>query len=491
MKRLLPPIRMPDRRTLLATGLGAAMVGAGILSTCSPRVPLLTRIGAMGVLRVATLNTPTTYYVGTVGPTGFEYDLTQALAQDLGVHVEILVADSPAEALQMVANGRAHLAAGLAINPEREKALRFSSPLRKVTPELVYRSGHPRPKSLDDLQGRLRVAADSEAAQTLKELAAEHPGLKWEETDDLGAEELLFQVASDDLDYTLAPSDLVAVNQRSMPQLRSAFSLPRAQNIAWGFAPGDDSLFDAASEFIARMEHGELASVRDRYFSPIARSEQFSALALATRAQTRLPRYRGLFEKAAARYGLDWRLLASVGYQESLWDPHAVSYTGVRGLMQLTTDTADFLNVKDRLDPVQSIHGAARYLQQLHNALPPDVQEPDRTWLTLAAYNCGIGHTMDAREITRLRNGDPNRWSDVRNNFLLLTQPKWYRKTRYGYARGQEAVTYVTNVRSFYDMLSWITGETQPARSKVDTEDTGGKKKKKKEEPLNIKSPIL
>src|SRR6266850_2099235 len=204
MKRSLPPIRMPGSGTLLAAGLGAAIVAAGILSTCSPRVPLLTRIGAMGVLRVATLNSPTTYYVGAVGPTGFEYDLTHALAQDLGVQVEILVADSPAEMIEMVASGRAHLAAGLAIGPERERVLRFSSPLRKVMPELVYRAGHPRPKTLDELQGRLRVPADSEAAQTLRELAAEHPGLKWEETDDAGTEELLFQVANDELDFTLA-----------------------------------------------------------------------------------------------------------------------------------------------------------------------------------------------------------------------------------------------------------------------------------------------
>src|SRR4029077_11056377 len=149
------------------------------------------------------------------------------------------------------------------------------------------------------------------------------------------------------------------------------------------------------------------------------------------------------------------------------------------------------LNVRDRLDPVQSIHGAAHYLQQIHNALPPEVQEPDRTWLTLAAYNCGIGHLLDAREITRLRNGDPNRWPDVRNNLLLLTQPKWYRKTKYGYARGQEAVTYVGNVRSFYDMLSWITGDTRPVQAEPAETDKAAAKKKKKEEPLNIKSPVL
>jgi membrane-bound lytic murein transglycosylase F len=156
--------------------------------------------------------------------------------------------------------------------------------------------------------------------------------------------------------------------------------------------------------------------------------------------------------------------------------------------MQITTSTAEFLKIDDRLDPAQSIRGAARYLQKIHAGLPAEIPEPDRTWMTLAAYNIGSGHLMDAREITARQGGDANRWVDVRNHLPLLTQAKWHRRTKYGYARGHEAVTYVGNIRTYYDMLSWLTGGPPP----VKVEEPGpAPEKKKPEDPLNINSPVL
>ena len=85
------------------------------------------------------------------------------------------------------------------------------------------------------------------------------------------------------------------------------------------------------------------------------------------------------------------------------------------------------------------------------------IAEPDRTWMALAAYNQGIGHLLDARALAAQLGGDPNRWLDVRNALPLLSRERWFKKTRYGYARGREAVGFVGNVRNYYDMLSWLT----------------------------------
>jgi membrane-bound lytic murein transglycosylase F len=489
MKPYWPSAFKWDRRTALLTAAGAGCVLIASLSTCSPKIPLLTRVQSLGMLRVATFNSPTTYYVGAAGPMGFEYDLTRTFAQDLGLQLEILVAESPAEVIELVRAGRAHLGAGLSVTPGAEKLVRFTRPLRSTALQLVYRSGRPRPKTLYELDAPPVIPMDSAAAQTLRELQLINSALTWQETDAYGAEELLFRIANGETDYTIAPSDLVAINQRYYPQLRVAFSLTDYQSVAWAFAPGDDSLAREALRFLDRLDPRALAQVRDRYFGHVSRVGHYGALALATHTQTRLPRYRKAFEEAATRYGLDWRLLASVGYQESLWDPAAVSPTGVRGLMQITTDTAEFLNIADRLDPTQSIYGAARYLQQIHARLPPEIPEPDRTWMTLAAYNVGFGHMLDAREITAAQGGDPNRWVEVRDHLPLLTQVKWHRQTRHGYARGHEAVTYVGNIRTYYDMLSWITGgKMQTAESEA---PAAAAKKKKAEEPLNISSPVL
>jgi membrane-bound lytic murein transglycosylase F len=165
-----------------------------------------------------------------------------------------------------------------------------------------------------------------------------------------------------------------------------------------------------------------------------------------------LPRYRKSFEDSARRAGLDWRLLAAVGYQESRWDPAARSPTGVRGLMMLTVDTADDLGV-DREDPAQSILGAGRLLADLYAALPPRIREPDRTAMALAAYNQGLGHLLDARDVTDLRGGNPDHWEDVRLALPLLEQPDWIATTKYGYARGSEAVDFVERVRGYYATL--------------------------------------
>lgn len=492
MKPYWPSALTVDRRKAAGATLAAACLALlATLSTCSPTVPLLTRVQKLGLLRVATFNSPTTYYVGAAGPMGFEYDLTRSFAHDLGLEVEILVAESQAEVLGLVAAGRAHLGAGISVTPAAEQVAQFTGPLRTTALQLVYRAGRPRPKTLYDLDAPLVIPAESAASQALRDLGLINPQLLWAESEDYGAEELLFRVANGEVDFTIAPSDLVAINQRYYPQLRVAFTLTDSQNVAWAFARGDDSLAREARRFLEGLDPRLLAQVRDRYFGHVSRVGHYGALALATHTQTRLPRYRKAFEDAAARYGLDWRLLAAVGYQESLWDPAAVSPTGVRGLMQITTDTAEYLQMTDRLDPIQSIYGAARYLQGIHGRLPPEIKEPDRTWMTLAAYNVGLGHVLDAREITAQQGGDPNRWVEVRSHLPLLTQAKWHRKTKYGYARGHEAVTYVGNIRSYYDMLSWITGGKMPAADSEEAQSTRDPNRKPAEEPLNINSPVL
>ena len=182
-----------------------------------------------------------------------------------------------------------------------------------------------------------------------------------------------------------------------------------------------------------------------------------------------------------------------MGYQESQWDPDAVSPTGVRGLMMLTEDTANFLDVNDRDDPTQSIFGGALYYSQLFAQLPESIKDPDRGWMALAAYNIGLGHLLDARMLTQEVGGNPNHWLEVRNSLPLLTQARWYSRTRHGYARGYETVNYVGNVRNYYDMLTWITNGA-PSKAKpelVEPPLQTPQLPKGSENPLHITTPIL
>jgi membrane-bound lytic murein transglycosylase F len=142
-----------------------------------------------------------------------------------------------------------------------------------------------------------------------------------------------------------------------------------------------------------------------------------------------------------------------MGYQESKWDPAAVSYTGVRGLMQLTQDTATMMRTGDRHDPRASIFGGAKYLARLMKSVPERIPEPDRTWFAVAAYNVGYGHVEDARVLAQQAGKNEDRWEDVRRFLPLLSQERWYTRTRRGYARGWEPVRYVENVQAYLNIL--------------------------------------
>jgi membrane-bound lytic murein transglycosylase F len=475
---------------LLVCGFGLAT-----MSTCSPRLSALEEIKALGALRVITTNSPTTYYVGAGGPAGFEYDLAKVFADSLGVQLQVVIADSTAEALRMLLDGRGHLAAArIAVSEERERAVRFSSPVMSVEPQLVYQMGRRKPRHLGELEGRLRVPAGGASAEMLQNFkAGSYPDLVWEESADQDIEELLYLVAAGDLDYTIASSDVVAIHQRYNPRLRVAFTLAGSQKVAWALRPGPDaSLFEEVENYLARREADEMARLRDRYFGHSEQVDYVSTITLVKHLESRLPPLRETFVKAAESVGVDWRLLAAMGYQESHWNPAAVSPTGVRGIMMLTMDTAAFLRVTDREDPVQSIFGGARYFRQLLDQLPPEIQEPERTWMALAAYNMGIGHLLDAREVTRRTGGDPNRWLDVRNALPLLTQAKWNRTLKYGYARGYEAITYVGNVRTYYDMLIWMLGDQMGApQGEVEPPLEIPDVQPEDVTPLNITSPVL
>src|SRR5690625_456445 len=159
---------------------------------------------------------------------------------------------------------------------------------------------------------------------------------------------------------------------------------------------------------------GLLDDLRDRYYSHIESYEPVGTFTFMQRIRDRLPELKPLFEQAASEYGLDWRLLAAIGYQESHWDSRAVSRTGVRGIMMLTQRTARQLGVEDRIDPEQSIMGGARYLQPLRRRRPGRIEGPDRLWLALAPYNIGDGPLEAARGLPERRGGDPDRCADVR-----------------------------------------------------------------------------
>lgn len=434
-----------------------------MLGTCSPHLSLLVQVQREGVLRVVTRNAPTTYYIGPEGPVGPEYDLARGFADYLGVELEIYTLDAVSQLLPEVEEGRAHVAAAaLTVTAVRQASLEFGPEYRRVTHQLVYREGSPAPQALEHTYGRrIEVVAGSSFVDTLEHLRHTSPGLTWLENPALDVQELLGRVSAGEIDYTLADSTAVLINRYFHPDIRVAFDVSESRPIAWAFRAGRDrSLLEAAERHFAEIKsNGRLADVMDRYYGHTDRFDYVGARTFLRHIESRLPSFRAMFEEAAAEQQIDWRLLAAVAYQESHWNPRAISRTGVRGMMMLTSRTAEALGVTDREDAGQSISGGAAYLRQIMDRIPARIPEPDRTWMALAAYNVGLGHLEDARRITEGREMDPVRWAHVRQSLPLLAQERWYRGTRFGYARGWEPVRFVDNIRRYYEALAWITAE--------------------------------
>jgi membrane-bound lytic murein transglycosylase F len=425
---------------------------------------LLERIIDEGELRVVTRNGPTTYYLGPEGPVGPEYDLVRSFADQLGVELKIYTRDSFQDIVPEVVEGRAHIAAaGLTRDDAAAPDVAFGPEYGAVTEQLVYRINTGRPRSVEDLYGaELTVMAGSSHVRTLESLKVEYADLSWDETPDVDEEELLQRVSAGELQYTVADSQSVRLSRYFHPHIRPAIDLSEPQPIAWAMKDDhrDRSLQRAAAAFFEHVHETDLLeTIEERYYGHTDRFDYVGARTFLKHIDRRLPRYREWLQEAAEAQGIDWRLLAALAYQESHWNPTAVSETGVRGLMMLTQVTADSLGVEDREDAEQSIFGGARYFRFVTERVPRQVKEPDRVWMAVAAYNVGWGHVSDARIIARRRGLDPNRWQDVRDCLPLLTQKKWYSTVPHGYARGWQPVRYVDNVRSYYEVLLWMTAD--------------------------------
>lgn len=421
---------------------------------------LLREIKSGNTLNVITRNSPTTYYIGPNGPTGFEYELAKQFADYLGVELNIVVQNEFHQILPNIVNEKAHIgAAGITHTKQREAYVDFGPEYTKVVSQVAFKSGQKKPKNIVDLQGkRVAVVKGSSHAQMLLDHKEFFPELEWKEYPDLTSEELMLLTSDNLIDYTIADSNELAVTRRYFPKLRVGFNLGPEQPLAWALKKSeDDSLRKAVDKFFVKIESdGTLTHLREKYFGHVNDITPVDSHTFLKHVRERLPKYENLFKEAAIEYDQDWRFLAAVSYQESLWNSNAVSPTGVKGLMMLTRDTASDLNIENRVDPYKSVNGGTEYFLSMHEKIPSRIGEPDRTWMALAAYNVGFGHLEDARILTQNAGDDPDLWMAVRKYLPLLSNKKWYVKTRHGYARGKEPVVYVQNIRNYFDLLVWL-----------------------------------
>jgi len=446
---------MRQWRTALAAAL--TILAAVCVAGCSDS-PAVARIRERGVLAVASVNGPTTFYQGAHGPQGAEFELAQAFAEELGVQLRMYNVADEAALREELDEGRADIiAAGVTPTVTWNRIGRATESYREIPQLVVARRGRPKLQNVAALKDRAVVVRDDSAqAQVLQRLRDNGaPWLEWHELPHDGQEPLEL-VAAGEADYAIVDESEFPYLQHVYPGVAVVLTLPDPRDAHWIVERRAVDLATRIDTFFAsRKNDGTLAKLLETAMPQSPDFEFVTAQRLQKDIEQQLPALRPHFEAAAMATGLDWRLLAALAYVESKWLVDAASDDGARGIMMLTADTAASLGVTDRADPEQNILGGARYFIEVRGKIPQRIPEPDRTWFALAAYNVGYGHLEDARVLAQSRGGDPDRWADVRAALPLLTQEEYYLKARHGYARGWEPARMVDQVQDFLKLLEW------------------------------------
>ena len=428
-------------------------------------------------ITVAVRANPAGYYWLGQRATGLDHDLLEAFAADYGGTLKIIPTVTVAETLALLESGRVQIAAGaLGVTDTLRRRFVASPPYYQVTQQFVYRHPDAPPASMDAVAMEdVDLSAHPSHVETLS-LAKQRNRTAgdWYVHANIDSHELIKLLDLGLIRYTIVDSSELAASRLFYPYVKVAFDVAGALPVVWLLrrdAPTE--WLEAVADFFDDVQRsGELRRLLDKHRLHAAQLSYAEKLTFLELAGSELPKYGDQFRRVGEAYELNWKLLAAVAYQESHWDPDAVSPTGVKGMMMLTRDTAEQYGIVERSDAYASIRGGARHLLAMKERVPADVPEPDRTWLALVAYNSGYGHVMDAMALAARHGDNPASWPDLKKALRLLQQPRWYRNARHGKARGGDTLLYVRNIRNYRRLLDWLEGDvstTTPQPSRFDS----------------------
>lgn len=398
-----------------------------------------------GVLRVITRVEPGNYFIRDGRPSGFELELAKNFADRHGLRLEVRVAHSDAQMIEWLAKGAGDIVTGRLVDPPLHTGpgLQRSRLYRYEAFATVSRRALPL-RSQADLDGLVFAAAEgSPAYRALQSLRARQPGMSVIAVSPEVPESLLLQrVAEGMVDATVVSGSTAARIGAQHPELAVGTSIAHEYDYRWTVREDDAALLEAVDDFLADAQRNGLTTILAARYDA-----EREARTLVAEHGGRLSPYDPIVQRYADRYGFDWRLIAAQMFQESQFDPRAVSPSGARGLMQLMPSTALALGFSDLARPENSIHAGVKYLYELRNEIEADVPVGERTWFALAAYNLGPKGLEQARRYAARLNLDPNRWSgNVEAAMLKLARATGSNSQR----RFGQAIIYVRTIQSLY-----------------------------------------
>lgn len=424
-----------------------------------------------GVLNVVTTYSSTSYFLYKGAPMGYEYDLLKRFAKHADLDLNITVCNDIDTMYAMLNSGKVDLIAhGLTITNSRKEVVQFTDYLYLTHQVLVQKKpDNWRRLKWSKLQSSLihdaieligdtvSVRANSSYFNRIDHLSEEMGGQIHIDTlpGDLSTDKIINMVATGEIKYTFADDNIASINASYLPILDIRVPVSFSQRMAWAVRINASGLGSALNEWIDEMKDKvEYYVIYNKYFKnerDFRRRENSDFYSLN---HNRISEFDDLIKMHADSLGWDWRLLAALIYQESKFNHESESWAGARGLMQLMPVTAERFGVENRSDPEESLQGGTGVLDLLWKRFEDIPDSVQRIKFTMAAYNCGYGHVLDARSLAEEEGRDSYHWDDeVEVSILKLSYPENYNKpiVKYGYVRGIEPVTYVKQIFGRFD----------------------------------------
>lgn len=424
-----------------------------------------------GKLTAITTYSSTSYFLYKGHPMGFEYELLKSFADYLGVELEIIVSNNIDNLFTNLNSGRVDVVAhGLTITSERKEDVLFTDYLYLTHQVLVQKKpDNWRTMKWSALEKALihdaieligdtvSVRAETSYMHRLKNMSDEIGGeiiidtLEGTTTTD----EAIEMVLNGEIKYTVSDNNLASVFATYYPILNIDVPISFSQRIAWATRQNSPRLNEAINDWLSKVKKDVFYYViYNKYFKSSKDFRKRVKSDFYSLNNQKISKYDDLIKKKAAKIGWDWRLLASLVYQESRFDPTAVSWAGAQGLMQLMPVTAAELGVRDRSNPAESLEGGSKYLHRIYGYFDSIPDQTQRIKFTMASYNCGYGHVLDARRLAGKYELDPDQWDDnVEKMILALNKSSNYNDpvVHSGYLKGIEPYNYVRQIFERYD----------------------------------------
>jgi len=412
-----------------------------------------------GVLSVATLSRSTSFFVLKGQNLGYEYELAERFSKSLGVKMEIIIAPDMNKLVDMLYNQEVDLIAyPLTVTNEFKEKVRYTEH-EYITKQVLVQ---PRKKGkhlisdVTELIGKeIYVVENSKYHDRLLNLNRETGGgiIIKTVSNEMDEEKLIEMVFNGIIPFTVTDDNIANVNSTYFDNIDASLPVSFVQRSAWAVGLELPELCRAVNEWFGESKNNYIYQyLRHKYFEQKRYKNKSEAMYINN---SKISVFDDLFRQYSEKIAWDWRLLASMAYQESRFNPDAESWAGAQGLMQLMPGTASLLGVGDINDPKQSVKAAIKYIRNMENIFGYIEDEKERQKFVLASYNAGLGHIKDAIALTGKYNKNPEIWDGNVAEFVVLkSNPEYFNDSivKFGYLRGEEVFNYVNEVLDRYEM---------------------------------------